>query len=147
MPPFPSNVRVTDAVYVALGSNLGNRAAYLAAARSAISLTPGVRLLAASAVEETVPFGNTVQGPYLNQMMAVETTLLPDALLVELQRIELALGRVRDVRWGPRTIDLDIVAFDDAQSNTSALQLPHPGLADRVFWQRERAELMELLRS
>ena len=138
---------MSDTVYVALGSNLGDRAAYLAAARSAISLTPGVRLIAASAVEETVPIGATVQGPYLNQMVAVATTLTPTALLTELQRIERALGRIRGVRWGPRTIDLDIVRHGDVRLRSDALVLPHPGLDDREFWHRERAELDRLLAS
>lgn len=147
MPRYPSSGRVSDTAYVALGSNLGNRAAYLAAARSAISLTPGVRLVAASMVEETAPIGATVQGPYLNQMVAVSTTLTPAALLVELQRIERGLGRVRGVRWGPRTIDLDIVQYRGARLHTDTLELPHPGLSARTFWQRERAELDQLLRT
>ena len=138
---------MSDTVYIALGSNLGDRAAFLAAARSAISLTRGVRLIAASAVEETVPIGATVQGPYLNQMIAVETTLTPTALLTELQRIERSLGRIRGVRWGPRTIDLDIVRHGDVHLRSGALEIPHPGLRDRAFWQRERAELDRILAS
>jgi 2-amino-4-hydroxy-6-hydroxymethyldihydropteridine diphosphokinase len=136
---------VSDTAYVALGSNLGNRAGYLAAARSAISLTPGVRLIAASAVEETAPIGIVVQGPYLNQMVAVSTMLAPTALLVELQRIERGLGRVRGVRWGARTIDLDIVQHGDVRLRSDTLELPHPGLTARAFWQRERAELQHLV--
>ena len=136
-----------DTAYVALGTNLGDRAAFLAAARSAISLTRGVRLIAASAVEETAPIGTTVQGPYLNQMVAVETALSPTALLTELQRIERSLGRLRGVRWGPRTIDLDIVCHGDVQLRSAELELPHPGLQDRAFWQRERAELDRILAS
>ena len=143
----PSSGRVTETAYVALGSNLGDRAAYLAAARSAISLTPGLRMIAASTVEETAPIGTTVQSPYLNQMIAVETTLSPTGLLAELQRIERSLGRVRAVRWGPRTIDLDIVQFENVHLATGALELPHPGLGSRDFWQRERAELQQLLRT
>ena len=147
MPLYRSSERVSDTAFVALGSNLGDRAAYLAAARSAISLTPGVRLIAASMVEETAPIGTTVQGAYLNQMVAVDTTLSPAALLVELQRIERGLGRVRGVRWGPRTIDLDIVHYDGVRLTSSMLELPHPGLAARDFWQRERAELHRILES
>ena len=136
---------MSDTAYVALGSNLGDRAAYLAAARSAISLTAGVRLLAASEVEETAPIGATVQGPYLNQMVAVRSELAPAALLLELQRIERALGRVRGVRWGPRTIDLDIVHYNGVRLHSDSLVLPHPGLEARAFWQRERTELQHLL--
>jgi 2-amino-4-hydroxy-6-hydroxymethyldihydropteridine diphosphokinase len=138
---------MSDTAFVALGSNLGDRAAYLAAARAAISLTAGVRLVAASAVEETAPIGTTVQGPYLNQMVAVDTMLSPDGLLVELQRIERHLGRLRGVRWGPRTIDLDIVRYEDVQTRSATLQLPHPGLEGRAFWQRELTELLQILGS
>ncbi len=141
----PSNGLVSDTAYVALGSNLGDREAYLAAARAALSIVPGVTMIAASAVEETAPIGTAVQGPYLNQMVAVQTELAPAALLVQLQRIERGLGRVRSVRWGARTIDLDIVRYDGARVSTATLQLPHPGLNARTFWQRELAELATLI--
>lgn len=147
MRPSASSDRVRDMAYVALGSNLGDRSAYLASARAALSLVPGITMMAASAVEETAPIGTTVQGPYLNQMVAVQTALAPDALLGELQRIERALGRVRSVRWGARTIDLDIVRYDNARVSTPSLVLPHPELSARTFWQRELAELEGLLRS
>ncbi|MEP6621426.1 MAG: 2-amino-4-hydroxy-6-hydroxymethyldihydropteridine diphosphokinase [bacterium] len=137
---------MADIVYVALGSNLGNRAAFLASARSALDLTSGVRVLAASSVEETAPLGGAAQGPYLNQMIAIETELAPDVLLQQLQRIERALGRIRTTRWSARTIDLDIVDFGGRVLATPALTLPHPGLRDRDFWQREVAELDTLLR-
>jgi 2-amino-4-hydroxy-6-hydroxymethyldihydropteridine diphosphokinase len=137
---------VTERAFVALGSNLGDRAAYLASAVRALSLLPGSRLLATSAVEETVPFGTAAQGPYLNQMAALDTVLTPHALLRELHRIEQALGRVRRERWGARTIDLDLVQLGSTTLQTPALTLPHPGLRDRAFWQREIAELTSLLR-
>ena len=136
-----------DTAYVALGSNLGDRGAYLASARAALSIVPGVMMMAASAVEETAPIGTSVQGPYLNQMVAVQTALAPEDLLVQLQRIERALGRVRAVRWGARTIDLDIVRYDNARVSTPSLVLPHPELSARSFWQREFAEIEGLLRS
>ena len=136
-----------DTAYVALGSNLGDRGAYLASARAALSIVPGVMMMAASAVEETAPIGTSVQGPYLNQMVAVQTALAPEDLLVQLQRIERALGRVRAVRWGARTIDLDIVRYDNARVSTPSLVLPHPELSARTFWQRELAEIEGLLRS
>ena len=138
---------MTDIVYIALGANLGDRAAYLAAARSALALVPGVVLLAASSVEETVPLGARLQAPYLNQMVAAATTLDPHALLARLQHIERALGRVRARRWDARTIDLDIVRFGTRALASPSLVLPHPGLADRIFWQREVAELDRLLRA
>ena len=130
-----------DVAHIALGSNLGDRRAYLAGARSGLSLIPGSRLVAATRIEETIPLGTIAQGPYLNQMVVLQTSLSPTALLDELQRIEDALGRTRDVRWGPRTIDLDIVQFGNAELDTPRLTLPHPGLATRDFWQRELEEL------
>jgi 2-amino-4-hydroxy-6-hydroxymethyldihydropteridine diphosphokinase len=140
------NANVHEIAYVALGGNLGDRAAYLASARSALTLVRGVALIASSQVEETVPLGASVQGPYLNQMVAIETTLSPESLLDRLQQIERGLGRVRGRRWGARTIDLDIVQFGTRRLSTETLELPHPGLGDREFWSREVAELDGLLR-
>ena len=127
--------------FIALGSNLGQRAGWLVAAYAAISLLPGTRLLAFSSVEETPPFGAGAQGPYLNQMLAVETTLPPLALLDALQRIERALGRRRRERWGARIIDLDIVRYGAVAMCSPTLTLPHPGLPARRFWRDEIAEL------
>ena len=130
--------------FVALGSNLGDRAGWLASARAALSLLPGTRLAAASSVEETIPFGASAQ-PYLNQMLALDSALAPFTLLVALHGIERALGRVRRERWGARTIDLDVVRYGSVSMDTAALTLPHPGLATRDFWRRELAELERLL--
>lgn len=134
-----------DLAYIALGSNLGDRGAHLAAARAAIAALPGTRLVAQSAVEETAPVGPVPQGPYLNQMIAAETSLSPRALLAELQRIELAAGRVRAERWGPRTLDLDIVRFGDQNVAEPTLVIPHPQLPHRDFWRRELAEVERAL--
>jgi 2-amino-4-hydroxy-6-hydroxymethyldihydropteridine diphosphokinase len=136
---------VAELAYVALGSNMGDRAAYLATARAALASLPLVRLVAASRVEETAPFGPVPQGPYLNQMVAISTSMLPLMLLHELQRIERSLGRVRSTRWGPRTIDLDLVRYGHHVLHLPSLTLPHPGLARRDFWQREMAELSSWL--
>jgi 2-amino-4-hydroxy-6-hydroxymethyldihydropteridine diphosphokinase len=136
---------VAERAFVALGSNLGDRAAHLASARAAISLLPQSRLAAASTVEETAPFGPGAQGPYLNQMVAIDTGLPPVALLRALQAIERALGRVRRERWGPRTIDLDVVRYGELALDQDGLTVPHPGLPTRPFWRRELAELAELL--
>lgn len=130
-----------DIAYIAIGSNLGDRDAHLAQARAALAALPESRLLAVSSVEETAPLGGPAQGPYLNQMAALETTLAPYALLASLQRIEREAGRTRDERWGARTLDLDIVAFARQAIAEPALTVPHPGLATRDFWQRELAEL------
>jgi 2-amino-4-hydroxy-6-hydroxymethyldihydropteridine diphosphokinase len=97
-------------------------------------------------VEETAPFGAGAQGPYLNQMLLVATHLTPVALLRALQRIERSFGRLRSRRWGARTLDLDIVRFGHRSLQSRELQLPHPGLRERVFWQREMAELDRLVR-
>ena len=130
-----------DVAYIALGSNLGDRDAHLARARDALAVLPASRLLAVSAVEETAPLGPPTQGAYLNQMVALETELEPHALLAALQAIEQAAGRVREVRWGPRTLDLDIVRFARQQVNAPDLVVPHPQLPHREFWRRELAEL------
>jgi len=132
---------VRDVAYVALGSNLGDRAAYLSGAREAIARLAGTRVLAASAVEETPPIGPSGQGPYLNQMLAVETDLAPAELLAALQAIERDAGRERHERWGARTLDLDIVQFARQRVNEPALRVPHPEIANRDFWRRELAEL------
>jgi 2-amino-4-hydroxy-6-hydroxymethyldihydropteridine diphosphokinase len=137
---------MTERALIALGSNVGHRAASLASARVAIATLPRTRLLATSRVEETAPFGPGAQGPYLNQMLLAATQLTPLALLRALQRIERALGRVRSRRWGARTIDLDIVRFGTVSVRERDLVLPHPGLRDRDFWQRELGELAALMR-
>lgn len=130
-----------DVAYIALGSNVGDRAAHLAGARAAIARIPQSRLAGESAVEETAPIGPIEQGHYLNQMVALETELTPRALLDHLQEIEREAGRVRDVRWGPRTLDLDIVLMEDQTSDDPKCRVPHPELSRRHFWLRELAEL------
>ena len=136
---------MSDLAYIALGSNLGDRLRFLQHAREAIAAIPNCRIVGATSVDETEPLGGLEQPLYLNQMLAVETTLEPDVLLVHLQRIEAAAGRERTSTWNSRTLDLDIVRFDDRVLQTESLTIPHPGLADRVFWQREVAELDEIL--
>jgi 2-amino-4-hydroxy-6-hydroxymethyldihydropteridine diphosphokinase len=132
---------VSDLVYVALGSNLGDRESTLRKARAAIAAIRGTRIVAESTIEETEPIGPIPQSRYLNQMVAVETSLAPHTLLSALQRIERAAGRVRSVRWGPRTLDIDIVLIEGKELSGSALTVPHPELPNRDFWQRELDEL------
>jgi 2-amino-4-hydroxy-6-hydroxymethyldihydropteridine diphosphokinase len=132
---------VTDVAYVALGSNVGDRAAELTRAREAIARIHDTRIIRQSRVEETAPIGPVPQGSYLNQMIAVETKLTPQELLAALQRIEEAAGRVRSERWGPRTLDLDIVMIEGQQLRDDRLTIPHPELANRDFWQRELSEV------
>jgi 2-amino-4-hydroxy-6-hydroxymethyldihydropteridine diphosphokinase len=96
-----------------------------------------------SSIEETEHIGGPVQGAYLNQMVALETTLRPRSLLAALQRIEHDAGRTREERWGARTLDLDIVTFAEQEVSEPGLTVPHPELERRTFWQRELAELGE----
>ena len=127
--------------YVALGSNLGDRAGYLAHARTALAALPGTVVLAVSAIEETAPLGGRAQPAYLNQMVALETELSPRDLLDACHRIELDTGRTRRERWASRTLDLDLVRYGSLTLVEPDLMLPHPGLAERDFWRRELAEL------
>ena len=130
-----------DVAYIALGSNLGDRAGHLAHAREALAQLPSSRIVAESSIEETLPLGRLEQPMYLNQMVALETSLTPRQLLDRLHGIEQHEGRERRERWESRTLDLDIVCFDDQTASEPGLAIPHPGLADRAFWQRELAEL------
>ena len=134
-----------ERVYVALGSNVGDRVAHLAHARMRLAALPGTTLVAASVIEETAPLGPVPQGPYLNQMLLLETTLTPAELLRYGQGIEMERGRERGVRWGPRTLDLDIVRFGDRVVQSPGPTIPHAQFDARDFWRRELAELDALL--
>ena len=133
-----------DIAFVGLGSNIGDREGHLADARSRIAAIPNVVILAESAVEETAPLGPVDQGPYLNQMIALGTSLTPTELLAALHEVEALGGRLRTVRWGPRTIDLDIVKYAHTTWNSPELRVPHGEIDNRDFWQRELAELAEV---
>jgi len=132
-----------ELVYVALGSNLGDRAAHLAYARNRLGTLPDTRVAASSRIEETAPIGPVPQGAFLNQMVLLETTLAPRDLLGHLHAIEAERGRERQagVRWGPRTLDLDIIRWGERRVHEPDLTIPHPELPHRDFWQREMAEL------
>jgi 2-amino-4-hydroxy-6-hydroxymethyldihydropteridine diphosphokinase len=118
-------------VYLALGSNLGNRAANL---REAIaSLPPQVEVKARSAVYETPPIGFADQDMFLNQVIRGETYLQPELLLKHLKRLEIALGRKPSFENGPRLIDMDILFYDDLVLYSTALTIPHPRLHERGF--------------
>lgn len=132
---------MVDVAYVALGSNLGDRHEHLARARAALATIPETLIIAESSIEETEPLGEIPQGPYLNQMIALQTTLAPHDLLSHLLNIEVAAGRTRGARWAPRTLDLDIVCFDCQTVSDPDLHVPHRELPNRAFWQRELAEL------
>jgi 2-amino-4-hydroxy-6-hydroxymethyldihydropteridine diphosphokinase len=127
--------------YLALGSNLGDRAGTLRAAVARLAALPETRLLAESRVRETPPWGVADQPAFLNMAVAVETTLSPEALLAHTQAIETALGRVRTTHWGPRTLDIDLLLYDDVTRDTPTLRLPHPYLTRRRFVLEPLADL------
>ena len=134
-------VATGEQAFVALGSNVGDREAHLTRARERLAALPGTTLVAATAIEETEPIGPVPQGPFLNQMILIRTTLKPHDLLRHCLAIERAAGRVRGERWGPRTLDLDIVRFGERAVEAPGLVVPHPELPHRPFWLRELAEL------
>jgi len=118
-------------VYIALGTNLGERAANLRAAIE--SLLPKVSVLAKSHVYETPPWGYEDQPAFLNMVIRAETNLEPGALLKYLKQLEVKLGRESNFRWGPRLIDLDILFYDNLVVDTPPLVIPHPRLHERAF--------------
>ncbi|MFI6350809.1 2-amino-4-hydroxy-6-hydroxymethyldihydropteridine diphosphokinase [Streptomyces sp. NPDC050560] len=120
---------------ISLGSNLGNRLETLQGAVDALEDTPGLRVKAVSPVYETQPWGVDPgsQPSYFNAVVVVKTTLPPGSLLERAQAVEEAFHRVRDERWGPRTLDVDIVAYADVTSADPALTLPHPRAHERAF--------------
>jgi 2-amino-4-hydroxy-6-hydroxymethyldihydropteridine diphosphokinase len=120
-----------ETVYLALGSNLGDRRHNLEAAIAA--LPPAVRVLERSPLYETAPWGVTDQPDFLNMVLKGETRLAPAALLARLKRIETDLGRLPTIRYGPRLIDLDILFYDSLVLSTPELTIPHPRLHERAF--------------
>ncbi|MBO3674115.1 2-amino-4-hydroxy-6-hydroxymethyldihydropteridine diphosphokinase [Streptomyces sp. NEAU-YJ-81] len=120
---------------ISLGSNLGNRLETLQGAIDALEDTPGLRVKAVSPVYETDPWGVEpgTQATYFNAVVLIKTTLPPSSLLERGHAIEEAFERVRDERWGPRTIDVDIVAYQDVMSDDPQLTLPHPRAHERAF--------------
>jgi 2-amino-4-hydroxy-6-hydroxymethyldihydropteridine diphosphokinase len=120
-------------VFLSLGSNLGDRAAALAGACEALATLPMSRLLAASRVYETSPREVFDQPDFLNQVVCLETGLEPIELLEAAQRVEAEWGRRREVRFGPRTLDMDILLVEDVESSDPRLILPHPRMLERAF--------------
>lgn len=118
-------------VYLALGSNVGNRAANLKAAIAA--LPPQMEVKAKSRVYETPPWGYANQEKFLNQVLKVQTYLKPEQLLKHLKRLEVALGREASFQNGPRLIDIDILFYDDLVFESSTVTIPHPRLHERGF--------------
>lgn len=120
--------------YIAIGSNLASPLEQVNAAVQALGEIPQSRIVAVSSFYRTPPLGPQDQPDYLNAAVALETTLAPDALLDHTQRIELQQGRVRKAeRWGPRTLDLDIMLFGDEVINSPRLTVPHYDMKNRGF--------------
>ena len=127
--------------YVAFGANLGEPVATLRAAAVALGGRPGVELVAGSPIYRTRPIGPPDQPDFANAVGRVETTLAPEALLDELHAVEAEFGRVRDVRWGPRTLDLDLIWYRGEERSDARLTLPHARAHEREFVLRPLADL------
>jgi len=119
-------------VYLLIGGNMGDRMANLANARNSINIDCG-HITASSSIYETEAWGYKEQPAFLNQALAIETTLEAEKLLEEILKIEIALGRKREIPLGPRIIDIDIIYYNDEIINSSALTIPHPSMSARKF--------------
>lgn len=119
--------------YIALGSNMGERREHIERGIEALRKLSSCKVCEVSDLIETEPYGGVEQGKFLNGALKLETLLGPYQLLEKLQEIEYQEGRVRDVRWGPRTLDLDILFYDDLVLNTEKLTIPHEDMQNRGF--------------
>lgn len=128
-------------VYVALGSNMGERNQYIKKAIAALQLQEDSRVLKVSSVIETEPYGVTEQDKFLNGVLKMETKLTPWELLDSLHRIEADANRERKIHWGPRTLDLDILLYDDMVLQEDNLCIPHVDMQNRVFVLAPMAEI------
>lgn len=131
----------TVRAYLGIGSNLGDRLGYLQRALDGLAATPGVVVAGVSPVYETEPVGGPDQPDYLNAVVVVDTTLAPRRLLEVAQRLEAEAGRVRAERWGPRTLDVDLVLYGDEHVEEPDLVVPHPRWRDRDFVSAPLADL------
>jgi len=127
--------------YVALGSNLGDREKNLKEALKHIAALPETKVIKSSSIYETEPVGEPKQRPFYNAVVKIETSLAPERLLQKLQEIEKAFGRVRKEKWGPRTLDLDILLYEQQIIATDKLTIPHPLMAERAFVLEPLAEI------
>jgi len=128
----PTAPKATRA-FLALGSNIGDKAASLRAAVKAIAALPGTTVIATSSVYRTPPWGKTDQDWFANAVIAVKTVLEPGALLEACLAIEIQLGRIRRERWGPRVIDIAVLIHGEPHMTSERLTLPHPAIAERAF--------------
>lgn len=120
-------------ICLGLGSNLGDREGNIAAAVARLAAWLGVTVERVSSLYETAPVGYTDQPDFLNAVVGVRTTLTPLELLAACLAVERELGRERKIRWGPRTIDIDVLFYDDVVLDTAELTLPHPRFHERCF--------------
>jgi 2-amino-4-hydroxy-6-hydroxymethyldihydropteridine diphosphokinase len=120
-------------VVLALGGNVGDKAATLRKALRALDAEPDIALTAVSRLYRTAPWGKTDQEWFVNACALGLTSLAPEALLERVKALEVELGRVAAERWGPRVIDIDLIAYDDVSLKTERLTLPHPELFNRAF--------------
>lgn len=127
--------------YLGLGSNVGDREEYIEQAIFLLSKTPGLKMIKKSTNYETEAEGTADQQPFLNAVIEIQTILDPYKLLSVAQETENALGREREVEWGPRTIDVDILLYDDQIISDDKLQIPHPLLHERIFVLKPLAEI------
>jgi 2-amino-4-hydroxy-6-hydroxymethyldihydropteridine diphosphokinase len=130
--------------YIGLGSNLGDRGQYLLQAIDLLGRHPGIDISRQSSIYETEPVGYVDQGAFLNMAVEVKTVLPAEQLLFVMLDIERQLGRTRDIRWGPRTIDLDLLMYGQTERNSDGLQLPHPRMLERAFVLIPLIEVMSL---
>lgn len=124
---------MANRAFIGLGSNMGDRYRYLNQAVRLLSEHPSIQLVNYSSIYETDPVGYEEQEQFLNMVIEVKTSLRPDELLDECLATEQKFGRKRDIRWGPRTIDLDILLFNQENIETEKLIIPHPRMAERAF--------------
>ncbi|BAP85829.1 2-amino-4-hydroxy-6-hydroxymethyldihydropteridine pyrophosphokinase [Paucilactobacillus hokkaidonensis JCM 18461] len=124
---------MTSRAYLSIGSNIGERQANLQQAVEQLKANQQIKVVRVSSIYETQPVGGVKQDDFLNIAVAIQTSLNPNVLLDYLHEVEQALHRKRLVRWGPRTIDLDILYFDDLVSADKTLTLPHPEIKNRLF--------------
>ena len=124
---------MAETAFLGLGSNLGNRLEHLRRAVELLGVQPGLRVVASSSVWETAPLGGPPQPPFLNAVVRVSSELSPSRLLDACHQVESELGRVRDVRWGPRTIDIDVLLIDERVVESPDLHVPHPRMTERAF--------------
>ncbi|GMO32257.1 MAG: hypothetical protein Ta2F_08130 [Termitinemataceae bacterium] len=126
-------VDLLHTAYIALGSNIGDKEKYIIQALDLLNAENNLRISALSKMYKTDPVGYTDQDFFLNMVCRIETDLSPNQLLDVLHKIENDLQRKRIIRWGPRTIDLDILLYDDLESCDPVLTVPHPRMTERAF--------------